>query len=170
MKCVGPAGLNAFLDGLDNKGYGDWWWDNGWKYDNDWITGDKSDDPGLASVHLSPEAIYYCNYYGIYPSPYQMATRALPSWIRDTYHLPSAHITYIFNPVGNWIPGAVFRHVVSNRNEGSFLALGLTRSPDIRLTALGLLCAFKPRLYRSEYTASGTSRLVILQLGQVGGV
>jgi hypothetical protein len=32
------------------------------------------------------------------------------------------------------------------------------------------LSDFKPRLYRSEYTAYGTSRLVILQLGLVGGV
>jgi hypothetical protein len=50
------------------------------------------------------------------------------------------------------------------------LALGLTRTPDIRLTAVGLLCDYKPRLYRSEYTANGTSRLVVLQLGLVGGV
>jgi len=166
MKLVGPAGLNAFLDGLDNKGYGDWWWDNGWKYDNDWITG----SPGV--VYLSSETSYYCNYYGIYPNPYQTATRALPDSILTTYHLPESSVTYIFNKVNNWIPGAVYRHIAAGDNKitGSLFALGLTRSPDIRLTALGLLCAFKPRLYRSEYTASGTSRLVVLQLGQVGGI
>jgi hypothetical protein len=169
MKCVGPAGLNTFLDGLDNKGYGDWWWDsydNVWKYDNDWITG----SPGV--VYLSPEASYYCNYYGIYPNPYQTATRALPDSILTTYNLPQSSVTYIFNKVNNWIPGAVYRHVAAGDNKitGSLFALGLTRTPDIRLTGLGLLCAFKPRLYRSEYTASGTSRLVVLQLGQVGGV
>jgi hypothetical protein len=163
MRQVGPAGLNAFLRGLDNQGY---------SYDTQWITGDPSDDSRLASVSLSPEARYYCNYYGLYPSPYQMATRALPDSIRSTYHLPQSSITYIFNKVGSWIPGAVFRHIAAgdNRVTGSLFALGLTRTPDIRLTALGLLCAFKPRLYRSEYTASGTSRLVVLQLGQVGGV
>jgi hypothetical protein len=155
MKCVGPAGLNAFLRGLDNQGY---------SYNDQWITGDPSDDSQLASVSLSSEAIYYCNYYGIYPSPYQMATRALPSSILTTYHLTVT--SYIFNQVGNWIAGAVYRNSVS----GLFLALGLTRTPDIRLTGLGLLCAFKPRLYRSEYTATGTSRLVVLQLGQVGGI
>jgi hypothetical protein len=166
MKCVGPAGLNAFLDGLDSKAYGNWWWDNGWKYDNDWITG----SPGV--VYLSSEALYYCNYYGIYPSPYQTSTRALPDSILTTYHLPQSSVTYIFNKVNNWIPGAVYRHIAAGDNKitGSLFALGLTRTPDIRLTGLGLLCAFKPRLYRSEYTASGTSRLVILQLGQVGGV
>jgi len=163
MRQVGPPGLNAFLRGLDNQGY---------SYNDQWITGDPSDDSRLASVPLSSEAIYYCNYYGLYPSPYQMATRALPDSIRTTYNLPQSSITYIFNKVGNWIPGAVFRHIAvgDNKITGSLFALGLTRIPDIRLTALGLLCAFKPRLYRSEYTASGTSRLVILQLGQVGGV
>jgi hypothetical protein len=169
MKLVGPAGLNAFLDGLDSKGYGDWWWDshdNVWKYDDDWITG----SPGV--VYLSSEAAYYCNYYGIYPNPYQTATRALPDSILSTYHLPSSSVTYIFNKVSSWIPGAIYRHIAvgNTRVTGSLFALGLTRTPDIRLTGLGLLCAFKPRLYRSEYTATGTSRLVVLQLGQVGGI
>ena len=149
MKRVGPAGLNSFLKGLDNQTY---------SYNGGWITG----SPGV--VYLSTESIYYCNYYGIYPAPYHTATRALPLWITGTYHLTIT--TYIFNPVGNWIAGAVYRHTVS----GALLALGLTRTPDIRLTALGLLSDYKPRLYRSEYTASGTSRLIILQLGQVGGV
>jgi len=147
--------LNAFLRGLNGGSY--------W-YDGTWITGDRSDDPRLASVRLSPEALYYCNYYGIYPTPYHTATRALPSSIIGDYNL--AVTSYTFEQVGSWIAGAFFRHAVS----GSFLALGLTRTADIRLTALGLLCDFKPRLFRSEYTAAGTSRLVILQLGQVGGV
>ena len=166
MKDVGPAGLNAFLDGLDNKGYGDWRWDNGWKYDNDWITG----SPGV--VYLSSEASYYCNYYGIYPSSNQTSTRALPDSILTNYNLPQSSVTYIFNKVNNWIPGAVYRHIAAGDNKvtGSLFALGLTRTPDIRLTGLGLLCAYKPRLYRSEYTATGTSRLVVLQLGQVGGI
>jgi len=74
--------------------------------------------------------------------------------------------TYIFSQTSNWLPGAIYRHAPS----GGFLALGLARTPDIRLTALGLLCDYKPRIYRSEYTVAGTSRLIILQLGQVGGV
>ncbi|MEM3458647.1 MAG: hypothetical protein QXN36_03350 [Candidatus Bathyarchaeia archaeon] len=149
MEYVGPAGLTAFLQGIDNQNY---------VYNSGWITG----SPGV--VYLSNEALYYCNYYGIYPSPYQTATRALPSSILNTYHLTVT--SYIFNQVDNWIAGAFFKNNVS----GSFLALGLTRTPDIRLTALGLLCGYKPRLYRSEYTAYGTSRLVVLQLGLVGGV
>ena len=149
MRHVGEAGLNAFLQGLDNQPY---------SYNSNWITG----SPGV--VYLSPTSLYYANYYGIYPSPYQTSTRALPSSIINNYHL--AVTTYVINPVGSWIPGAVFRHA----QGGSFFALGLTRTPDIRLTALGLLSDYKPRLYRSEYTATGTSRLVVLQLGLVGGV
>jgi hypothetical protein len=96
----------------------------------------------------------------------------LPDSILNTYNLPSSLVTYIFNKVGSWIPGALYRHIAAGDNKitGSLFALGLTRTPDIRLTVLGLLCAFKPRLYKSEYRATGTSRLVVLQLGQVGGV
>jgi hypothetical protein len=177
MKHVGSAGFNAFLRGLNQIDYSAPWWDGSrwrdawwqdregnWIYVHGWITGGPDDNDGLASVPLSSEAIYYCNYYGIYPSAYHTATRALPSWITNTYNLTIT--TYIFNPVDSWIAGAVYRQAAS----GAFLALGLTRTPDIRLTALGLLSDYKPRLYRSEYTAAGTSRLVVLQLGQTGGI
>jgi len=156
MRKTYQGGINAFLQGLDNK--------TPFQYDETGITG----SPGV--VYLSPEATYYCNYYGVYPSPYQTSTRALSTSILNNYHLKVA--LYVFNQVGNYIPGAVYRHVFQGdtKTTGILLALGLTRTPDIRLTALGLLSYYKPRLYRSEYTASGTSRLVILQLGQVGGV
>ncbi|MDH5481961.1 MAG: hypothetical protein OEY22_03645 [Candidatus Bathyarchaeota archaeon] len=155
MRHVGPAGLNAFLRGLDNQAYA---------YNSGWITSE------LGVVYLSSEALYYCNYYGIYPSSYQTATRALPTSILSTYHLTVT--SYVFSQVGSWLPGAVYRHFSPGDTDstGSLFALGLTRTPDIRLTALGLLFDYKPRLYRSEYTAAGTSRLVVLQLGQTGGV
>lgn len=152
MVKVGPPGLQAFLQGLDDRTY---------SYGNS-----QTGNPG--TVYLSSTAQYYCNYYGIYPSPYQTSTRALSSSTMSSYQLNPT--TYVFNPVGDWIPGAVYRHMTSGNVTGSLFALGLTRTPDIRLTALGLLCDYKPRLYRSEYTASGTSRLVVLQLGQTGGV
>jgi hypothetical protein len=158
MRQVGPAGLNAFLRGLDNQTY---------SYDGAWIT-----DELAGVVYLSTQARYYCNYYGIYPSPYQTATRALPSSITSTYHLTVT--TYVFDPVGSYNPGAVYRHsaIVNGTSgfRGSLFALGVTRTPDIRLTGLGILADYKPRLYRSEYTAAGTSRLVILQLGVAGGI
>jgi len=150
MNQVGSAGLNAFLEGLDNQSYVN----NG-----NWITDSLS-----GHVYLSSKAIYNSNYYGIYPSPYQTATRALQTFITTTYHLTIS--TYVFNTVGNDNPGALYRHGTS----GGFLALGLDRPPDIRLTALGLLSDYQPRIFNSLYTANGTSRLVVLQLGQVGGV
>lgn len=151
MRRVGPAGLNAFLRGIDNQGY---------SYNPSWITG----SPGV--VQFTSYASDLSNYYGIYPVPYQTATRALPSWITSTYHLSVRPEDCVFKPVGGWIAGATFSH----NGGGAFAAIGLTRIPDIRVSALALLMYYRPTLYRSEFGASGTSRLVTLQLGQQGGI
>jgi hypothetical protein len=149
MKMVGPSGLNAFLQGLD-----------GWPaYSHD-ENGKTAQLPG--NVYLSSDAIYCCNYYGIYPYYYQTASRALSTSIINDYELTVA--TYIFEQSGDHNAGAVYKNKVS----GALLALGLTRTPDIRLTGLALLQHYRPRLYRSDYSAVGTSKLVILQLGQMG--
>jgi hypothetical protein len=147
MVMVGNPGLQAFLQGLDNQTY---------CYGNS-----QTGSPGV--VYLSSVAQHYCNEYGIYPSAYQTSTRALNVSMTSTYHLNIT--TYIFDKVGDWVPGAVYRNTVS----GGFMALGLTRTPDIRLTALGLLCDYKPALSKSEYTVAGTSKLIVLQLGNAGG-
>lgn len=157
MNCVGAAGLNAFLEGIDNLPY---------SYNGNWITTQLSNP-----VDLSSEAINYCNYYGIYPSDYQTATRALPTSIESTYNLDAT--TNVFNPVDGCNPGTVYRHIVTvdgkTEFDGGFYALGLTRTPDIRLAALGLLCDYQPRIYSSDYNSYDTSRLVVLQLGLAGG-
>lgn len=150
----GQAGINAFLQGLNNITY---------TYNSASIVSD------VGVVNLSPQVLDCCNYYGIYPSPYQTSTRAIQKSILNTY----PHLTvglHIFNEKSGCYPGALYNHINGAKIEGSLLALGLTRTPDIRLTAIGLLSYYKPRLYHSEYTAVGTSRLVVLQLGQVGGV
>jgi hypothetical protein len=154
MVLVSNPGLNAFLQGLDNR--------------SSYTPGSSStSSPGV--VYLSTGVLESSNYYGIYPSPYQTSTRALPTSIITDYHLDVT--TYVFNPVGGAIPAAIYRHRgTGGTYQGAFYAIGLTRTPDIRLTALGLLADYKPRLYRSEYTTYGTSRLVVLQLGLVGGV
>jgi hypothetical protein len=154
MVLVSNPGLNAFLQGLDNR--------------SSYIPGSSStSSPGV--VYLSNEVLESSNYYGIYPSPYQTSTRALPAAYATDYNLDVT--TSVFNPVGNSIPAAIYRHRGTGGSyQGGFYAIGLTRTPDIRLTALGLLADYHPRLYRSEYTAYGTSRLVVLQLGLVGGV
>ncbi|MDW8022244.1 MAG: hypothetical protein RMJ15_00660 [Nitrososphaerota archaeon] len=158
MVMVAEKGLTAFLRGLDYP-----------KYPN-YTTPTNSQTGNLGVVYLNSTIIYYCNYYGIYPSPYQTSTRALPDSILRTYNLDPS--VYIFDKKGSWIPGAVFRHVAAedNKTTGSFFALGLTRTPDIRLTAIGLLSYYKPRLHRSEFNATRTSKLTVLQLGIVGGV
>ena len=156
MQSVGAGGLNAFLQGLNNEVY---------NYDGTWITGSPASNPGLATVQLTSESVFYSNYYGVYPYSTQTATRALPTSILSRYNLEVS--TNIFNQVGNWNAGAVYRH---QSGSGSLLALGLTRTPDIRLTGLSLLSESKPRLYRADYSAYETSRLVVLQIGLVGGV
>jgi hypothetical protein len=155
MRMTAQGGVRAFLQGLDDQPY---------VYDSSGVT----DDVGV--VTLTSEALYYCNYYGIYPSEYQTSTRALSNSILASYNLAVG--LYVFNPSGNYLPGAIYRHVFdgSASTTGTFLALGLTRTPDIRLTGLSLLTYYQPRLYRSEYTTYGTSRLVVLQLGLVGAV
>jgi hypothetical protein len=155
MQLVYRGGINAFLQGLDSQPY---------QYYDAQIA---YTIPGF--VYLSSTVADNCSYYGIYPSPNQTSTRALSTSILS-YNLTVA--LKIFDQVSDKIPGAVYNHIFRNdvNITGSFLALGLTRTPDIRLTALGLLSYYKPRLYPSDYMANGTSRLVVFQLGQAGGV
>jgi len=154
MRMTSQGGVRAFFQGLDNQTY---------RYDSSGVTSD------VGVVTLTTETLDACNYYGIYPSSYQTSTRALSTSILSAYHLSVG--LDVFNQNGNYLPGAVYEHVFSGSSDttGSILALGLTRTPDIRLTGLSLLAYYQPRLYRSEYTAYGTSRLVVLQLGLVGG-
>jgi hypothetical protein len=153
MKMTSQGGSRAFLQGLDNQPY---------TYD---ATGVASD---VGSVTLTNQAIGFTNYYGIYPSSYQTSTRALSNSILSSYHLTIGF--NVFNPVGNNNPGAIYNHKASGSSNitGSLLALGLTRTPDVRVTCLSLLSYYQPKLYASEYTSQGTTRLVILRLGLVG--
>jgi hypothetical protein len=151
---VDKPGMNAFLQGLDNEQY---------TPSSASVVGD------VGVVQLSPQVLDSCNYYGIYPSPNQTSTRAIQKSILSTY--PNLTVgLLIFDEKSGCYPGALYNHRNGTKIEGSLLALGLTRTPDIRLTAIGLLSYFKPRLYASEYTAANATRLVVLQLGLVGGV
>jgi hypothetical protein len=155
MQQTGGNGAKTFLRGLDNQTYG---------------TSDPAvTDSEYREATLTQATIDACNYYGIYPSPYQTSKRALSDSIRGRYHLTVG--VHIFNPVGGYNPGTLYNHVFAGTSTitGSLLALGLTRTPDIRLTGVGLLSYYQPRLYNAEYTAKDTSRIVVLQLGLVGG-
>lgn len=155
MKMTSNGGIRAFLQGLDNQDY---------DYDSSGVDGD------VGVVTLTQEAIDASNYYGIYPSIYQTSTRALTTSIIDAYHLSVGF--RILNLKNGYNPGAIYNHrsFGSTDTTGSLLALGLTRTPDVRLTSLSLLSYYQPRLYRSEYTAYGTSRLIVLELGLMGGI
>jgi hypothetical protein len=151
MTQVGPAGLNSFLGGLDNQDYQN-------------SSGRIDGSPG--DVTFNNRALENINYYGIYPHPTQTSTRALDDSILEKYDLSA---TEIFNRPSSsnqdYIPAAIYTH----NGGGALAAIGLTRIPDIRVTALALLMYYSPTIYRNDFGASGTSRLVTLQLGQQGG-
>jgi hypothetical protein len=149
MEDVRTAGINAFLQGLDNQIY---------SYDT---SGTAS---GVGVVEFTPEALDATNYYGIYPAPYQTSSRALTQSIESNYHLD--RVASIFELKSGRVAGATFKH---HQGSGALLAIGLTRIPDIRIAALGILMYYSPTIYRTEFGASGTSRLVTLQLSQQGG-
>jgi hypothetical protein len=152
MQQTGGGGSIAFLRGLDNQTYS--------------ASGTAvTDSATRTGVTLTQTAMEACNYYGIYPSSTQTSTRALSSAILATYHLSIG--VNVLNPVSNYYPGTIYTHGTTNIT-GSFLALGLTRTPDIRVTGLGLLSFYHPRVYASEYNATGTSRVAVLQLGMAG--
>jgi hypothetical protein len=150
MNMVNGYGLSAFLEGLNDQSY---------KY-----TGSSVGQPGV--VYLTSQVQSLCNYYGLYPSVSQTSTRALPTSI-TSYNLVVTNS--LFTTTSPYNPGAVYRHLDGTNYQGGFFALGMARIPDIRLTALGILCAYQPARYGSLYTAVGSNRLVVLQLGIVGG-
>lgn len=159
MIMVAAPGLKAFLMGLDGQGY---------------VSppgGSSTGKPGV--VYFSSAANYYSNYYGVYPSQYQTSTRALSDSLLTNYHLTiDTKYGYVFQKVDEWIAGATYNHRDPYPNgpiHGSLTAIGLTRIPDVRVTVLALLMYYHPALFRAEFTSSGTSRLVILQLGLQGG-
>ncbi|MCW4033887.1 MAG: hypothetical protein NWF03_00830 [Candidatus Bathyarchaeota archaeon] len=123
-------------------------------------------DTQIGVVHLTPSALESCNYYGIYPNPSQTSARALNSTVLvGQYGLDPTELFVRSPAYPNDIPAATYR----NDDGGALTAIGLTRIPDIRVTALALLMYYQPTVYRSEFGASGTSRLVTLQLSQQGG-
>lgn len=157
MQMTGPGGSRAFLEGINNQTY---------VSNTNPVT-----DSANRQVTFTQNVANLTNYYGIYPSTYQTSTRALSNSTLSGYNLKVG--LNVFNPSDpshDYLAGAIYNHYATGSTNitGSLLALGLTRTPDVRVTGLSLLSYYQPRLYASEYTAQGTSRLVILQLGMVG--
>jgi hypothetical protein len=160
MKQVGPAGLIAFLKGLNNH--------TTYSYsssDSNSIIHDFGFDP----VEFTDEAKYRSNYYGVYPEYKQTASRALPKSVISYYNLTI--IAPVFKEksflTDTYYAAATLRH---KSGKGALIAIGLTRTPDIRIAALALLMYYKPNIFKETFTAPGKSRLVILQLAALGGV
>jgi len=153
---TGTGGSRAFLEGINDQTY---------VSNTNAVT-----DSANRQVTFTQNVLVKSNYYGIYPSTYQTSTRALSNSTLAGYNLKVG--LNIFDPAGDYLAGAIYNHYATGSSNitGSLLALGLTRTPDVRVTGIGLLSYYQPRLYASEYTAQGTSRLVILQLGLVGSV
>lgn len=154
MQMTGPGGSRGFLEGINNQSY---------------VTNANAiTDSASRQVTFTQNVANLFNYYGIYPSTYQTSTRALSNSTLSGYNLKVG--LNVFNPSGDYLAGAIYNHYATGSSNitGSLLALGLTRTPDVRVTGLSLLSYYQPRLYASEYTVQGTSRVVILQLGLVG--
>ena len=166
-KQLGNKGLNYFLQGIDYTSH------SAPVEDSTWIT---SEIPGV--VYYTDQVRANQDYYGIYTGLSQTSSRALP--ISDLGHynlmLPvdanGLKYTNIFNPVTvsgkQYYPGATWIHRVDGVTHGSFMAIGLVRTPDIRVSLIGLLDYYHPKLLRTEFSISGTSRLVELQISQMG--
>jgi hypothetical protein len=152
MSQVANAGANAFLRGLKNE-------DPYFSPDSTDITAE------VGVVDFTSYVLERCNYYGIYPAPYQTSSRALSQSILNDYDLVANELFVRSASYPNYIPAATYRHA----EGGALTAIGLTRIPDIRVAALALLVYYNPKIYKTMFEAGGTSVLVTLQLGQQGG-
>jgi hypothetical protein len=164
MSVVAERGLYGFLDGLEGRDY----------------TGGVGPSPGSLETN-GGGVVYYTdilkedqNYYGIYPGHQQTATRPLPKSYLNSFNmvLPKdknlVEYTNIFLPNDDYYAGATWTHKSGGVTKGSFLALGLARTPDLKVAIIGILAVYRPSIYRSDFSVTGTTRIVTLQLGQLG--
>jgi len=152
MTMIDARGLNGFIRGINNQAYTN---------DNTW----RTSDIGVVSYATFLEDCQ--DYYGIYPGHSQTSTRALPgSWLTSNNFRLRLNI---FDPVGNYYAGAAWAHEgTDGLTHGTLFALGLARTPDIKVAILGILAMYHPTIYRSDFSVSGTTRIVTLQIGQQG--
>jgi hypothetical protein len=146
MKQVGPAGLNAFLRGLQGGFY---------SYNPTFI----SNDVGVC--FLTADAQEKNIYYGIYAAPYYSMARAM----KTSAFSGLQNVFNIIKPTSTYTTAAVLK----GPGGGAFLFLGTTRNVDIRLTTLGILGYYNPRLFPTEYPVSGAIRTIVFQIKRIGG-
>jgi hypothetical protein len=166
MRMIAAQGLNYFLQGIDSSYHSS-------PVENDtWITS------SIGVVSYTDQIRAAMDYYGIYTGLTQTSTRAIPINGLNLYHMvlptDAQGNTYsnIFIPIASgsnqYYAGAIWAHQVGGVTNGAFMAMGLDRTPDIRVTLIGLLNYFKPTLLRSQFNVVGTTRMVELQIGQLG--
>jgi hypothetical protein len=138
MKMVDSRGLNYFLQGIDYTSHPTP------VENNTWIT---KEIPGV--VYYTDSVREVQDYYGLYTGTSQTSSRALPQGDLSHYKLTlpldsqGRQYTNIFNPVTisgkQYYAGATWVHRVNGVTRGSFMAIGLVRTPDIRVALVGLL-------------------------------
>jgi len=161
MTVLGQSGVNAFLQGVNWQGPG------GSPYSGAYINNGASRTSSIGVVSFTQLLKEVENYYGIYPGHSQTSTRAFSKSGIELYNF---HLkTNFFNPVGDFYAGAVWAHTgTDGKTWGSLMPIGLARTPDLRVAVLGILAVYRPSIYRSDFSVSGTTRIVTLQIGQLG--
>jgi hypothetical protein len=167
MRLIESQGLNYFLQGIDYTSHATA------VKNTTWIT---KEIPGV--VYYTDLVRESQDYYGLYTGTSQTSTRALPKSDLSHYHLSlpldskGRAYTNIFKNVTiggtQYYAGATWAHRVGGITRGSFMAIGLARTPDIRVALIGLLGFYQPKLLRTEFSVTGTTRVVELQVGQLG--
>ena len=163
MNMISSKGLNYFLQGIDSQRM---------------IENNADIKKEIGVVYYTDHIREAQDYYGLYTGISQTSTRALPKGILNSYHLTlpldseGRDYTNIFLPVRvdgqDYYAGATWVHSVGGVTHGSFMAIGLARTPDIRVALIGLLGYYQPKILRTEFSASGTTRIIELQIGQLG--
>jgi len=111
------------------------------------------------TTSLTPLAVSYENYYGVYPGAVQSTSEAYAQ-ISDLIHV--LDITY---PVEGYYTDSIWKSPAPT--GGYFILFGLSGF-DARLVLLTLLVFYHPLLLPlSSFTSSNFVRLVVLQLGEV---
>ena len=124
----GQGGSRAFLEGVNNQTY---------SYNNARAIHDSYQQSSYRLLSTQA-AMNSCNYYGIYPSTYQTSTRALSNSTHWQAIIYSWTLTFsIPSFSSDYFAGAIYNHCATGSTNitGSLLALGLTRTPDVRVTA-----------------------------------
>jgi hypothetical protein len=154
--------LDAFLTGLDNR---DKYSGKEWRY--------KQDD----EADWTDDAVKTYTKYGVFPGENQPGIFVLGKDIEGEFHLYRNN-TDVFMETDKGSPGSIYMHYLdSNGNDqkdqdeerrGAFFSLCLPQIPDKRISTIGILQYYKPRVYRTPFTENDSIRFVALTLAQLG--